>query len=827
MKCTFRPYEGKDKFIFISYSHSDSEIIAPILEQLNQSGFRIWYDEGIEWGSEWPESIASHLRECEVCMAFHSKLSVVSPNCRQEITYAFKMKKNILSVYLEEVELSDGMDMQLTSFQSTFPYQYKDMEEFYIKLINTKILQCCKKMVGEANIQVESTRSIAQHIQHKKYSDIANKENIFSYDKEIAAKFDELFSTPRKASETSLLIKRISEVKNRNFVDSLEESIKNIENEEQSDYSYDSISLIPIEQRYRTLYYESAIWEGKSFVLPDIPGLKTLVFQLVRNIDYKTLTKYYTYELLDSSQQSLEDKMVDVTTYYVDFPQKNKDELLFLHFSNEGVFVNIGISEGNKVSISKEPRFLAFSETNQNSQLNLCSVAYDLSNLSEEERYQIEWGDNNSDEMMWCKTDIDEKATVVIDPETALPVKRKVYFDEDEKKWKAKIKIKRNKPYFTFQVRFEVDSSSTSIAVQSLSNLEIARFYKRGIYGFPKDIIQAVNYFEKDGSAQALYEIADLFRTEKEIHDKESYMQYLKLAVEKGCVQAIIEYALYLYFSSNEIYRDKVIMLLQSIESETGLREFIYGYLIEQGYLQGEIDDVYEYYVKSAISGYEPACARLGRRNISIDTLELKSNFIRNLYHRKNLLNYCMGCILYYGLDILPIKEKGIRFLEESAKAGNKLAIESLFNIYDTDEEYMNSSCALECLKILAHDDETLSNELANRLWNGLGCDVNAENDRIAFETLCKMAKPDNKKILHSLGWAYKTGRGCEIDYDMAKKLFVKARKAESYFHLGDMYERGLGVQVDFDKAIKYYRKGVRKGCKEAGKRLKELDKEQ
>ena len=48
MRCSFNPYEGKEKYIFISYSHSDSEIIIPILEELNSNGYRIWYDDGIE-----------------------------------------------------------------------------------------------------------------------------------------------------------------------------------------------------------------------------------------------------------------------------------------------------------------------------------------------------------------------------------------------------------------------------------------------------------------------------------------------------------------------------------------------------------------------------------------------------------------------------------------------------------------------------------------------------------------------------------------------------------------------------------------------------------
>lgn len=149
MKCSFDPYEGSEKYIFVSYSHANSDRVAPILEKLNFEGFRIWYDDGIEWGTEWPEAIASHLQRCEVCMIFHSSESIVSLNCRQEINYAIKLRKSILSVYLEDVRLSEGMDMQLSPFQSTYPYQYENQNIFFERLINTSILQSCRGVFHE------------------------------------------------------------------------------------------------------------------------------------------------------------------------------------------------------------------------------------------------------------------------------------------------------------------------------------------------------------------------------------------------------------------------------------------------------------------------------------------------------------------------------------------------------------------------------------------------------------------------------------------------------------------------------------------------------
>ena len=59
-------------------------------------------------------------------MAFHSKNSKNSRNCRQEIYFAIRNEKDILSVYLEEVKLNAGIEMQLAPFQATYFYQYAE-----------------------------------------------------------------------------------------------------------------------------------------------------------------------------------------------------------------------------------------------------------------------------------------------------------------------------------------------------------------------------------------------------------------------------------------------------------------------------------------------------------------------------------------------------------------------------------------------------------------------------------------------------------------------------------------------------------------------------
>lgn len=142
-RCSAKPYEGSDKYIFVSYCHKDKKHIFPIIERLARDGYRVWYDEGIDPGSEWPEIIARHLNECAVCIAFISENSLNSHNCRREISFALLKKKPFISVVIEPVQMSLGMEMQLSATQSIFKYTLADDNEFFSKLYDAKCLVPC------------------------------------------------------------------------------------------------------------------------------------------------------------------------------------------------------------------------------------------------------------------------------------------------------------------------------------------------------------------------------------------------------------------------------------------------------------------------------------------------------------------------------------------------------------------------------------------------------------------------------------------------------------------------------------------------------------
>ena len=139
-----KAYEGKENFIFVSYAHKDSDRVIPIIEKLSERGFRVWYDSGIEVGSEWPEYIQDRINNCSRMLVFMSPLSIESKNCRNEINLALKKNKEMLIVYLEPTELIKGMDLQLNSVQAVNAEQYPLQSSLVDALCKSRILECCK-----------------------------------------------------------------------------------------------------------------------------------------------------------------------------------------------------------------------------------------------------------------------------------------------------------------------------------------------------------------------------------------------------------------------------------------------------------------------------------------------------------------------------------------------------------------------------------------------------------------------------------------------------------------------------------------------------------
>lgn len=145
MNSTATAYGGNEKYIFVSYSHRDSETVLAAITEMQNHGYRIWFDKGIEAGTEWSNNIATHLRDCDAFVAFISKNSVKSENCLDEIAYAKSHGKPSLLIFLEEgVALPEGTEMQTARFQRMFFNRQSSLKGFIENLESASILSACR-----------------------------------------------------------------------------------------------------------------------------------------------------------------------------------------------------------------------------------------------------------------------------------------------------------------------------------------------------------------------------------------------------------------------------------------------------------------------------------------------------------------------------------------------------------------------------------------------------------------------------------------------------------------------------------------------------------
>ena len=129
---TFR--ESHD-YAFVSYSHSNSEKVHDLIEKMQNRGVNIWFDGDIPGGAEWDQEIGKRLLDSHKVILFLSQTAILSRNVRNEIRMAQNHGIPIIPVYLEDVSLSPGAELQLSGYHS-YRYYKTDEEAFLDSILD-------------------------------------------------------------------------------------------------------------------------------------------------------------------------------------------------------------------------------------------------------------------------------------------------------------------------------------------------------------------------------------------------------------------------------------------------------------------------------------------------------------------------------------------------------------------------------------------------------------------------------------------------------------------------------------------------------------------
>lgn len=123
-----KPYLGNEKYIFVSYSHKDKNLVFPIIDKLSNQ-YRVWFDEGIHFGKEWDKEIVEKLSECFIFVFMVSKNSLESTNCRDELAYARDKGKCFVNIIVEDLELPENFLFRYGRYEMCYLNKYSNISE--------------------------------------------------------------------------------------------------------------------------------------------------------------------------------------------------------------------------------------------------------------------------------------------------------------------------------------------------------------------------------------------------------------------------------------------------------------------------------------------------------------------------------------------------------------------------------------------------------------------------------------------------------------------------------------------------------------------------
>jgi len=127
IKTKFEAYNGDEPYLFVSYSHRDTNKVYPILDELSDNKYRIWYDEACENGNDFRDELRQRIKNSEAVLLFVSKSSMHSKFCGMEVIVAVENGKKLFPIFLDNEPVPETFEILLANTHHTSP---DDMKKF-------------------------------------------------------------------------------------------------------------------------------------------------------------------------------------------------------------------------------------------------------------------------------------------------------------------------------------------------------------------------------------------------------------------------------------------------------------------------------------------------------------------------------------------------------------------------------------------------------------------------------------------------------------------------------------------------------------------------
>ncbi len=160
MEKPFAAYEGDESYIFVCYSHEDSDVVYPEIAWLHKQGTNLWYDEGISAGKNWRAAIGDSLLGASRVLFYISERSLKSNHCNREINLALDEDKDVVPVYLEEVELTSDLKVGLNRVQALHRDQNTNYRQHLLNALGRSARPPVKSAISD-QVDLTAMHSIA------------------------------------------------------------------------------------------------------------------------------------------------------------------------------------------------------------------------------------------------------------------------------------------------------------------------------------------------------------------------------------------------------------------------------------------------------------------------------------------------------------------------------------------------------------------------------------------------------------------------------------------------------------------------------------------
>ncbi len=139
-------YKGEGNYLFISYSHAESQLIHAVAKELSSRNVNFWYDRNLLLGDIWSKEIAQHVQGSRSFLAFVSRQFAESVNCKAEINLAASsdVESPVTVVRMQGATLDDGIEMYIRAGGTILRYeQYKNVSSLVDAIVGSEgIMEC-------------------------------------------------------------------------------------------------------------------------------------------------------------------------------------------------------------------------------------------------------------------------------------------------------------------------------------------------------------------------------------------------------------------------------------------------------------------------------------------------------------------------------------------------------------------------------------------------------------------------------------------------------------------------------------------------------------